>query len=652
MSLSSTFSKALDSWEAVQLPTIQHQMDGHAEEISSLQDTTLQSRKQLAAKTKEFKKLSDDDKLGEFKALLKLYQTEVDRLTERAKKGENAFLECYRALGEVPDPKPLLEASLESVMVASEVDDLKKQNERLREESLKHADYEQLQAKIVRLNQQNAEQLANRLKLKEEELNGGFQEKELQWKEKEESLKQIADSLQKEVLELKAQAKVDKLKLKNQKIALGEDVDEENDPEEVSVSVSDKEVELLKQELGTKETRIVNLEKRNEQLIKELSVAKSDIEQQERKLIQELKLTELESENATLVATMEYNQQQHDSSAKKNVKEINGLQAQVAKLQEECQSFNKRLSKMADYDQLKDEVSTLRAIQFGEDSEDEDEDADPVKSTHQLDEILASRNKKLTAEVADYRSRYDALNETIHKLEYKVSDQQKQITSLELLNAQLEQDLLALQSNSKYNDTMSMISGVTRNTNATFKPQGRRLSPASSIAGGGIPEEEQQSSSVLPIITSQRDRFRSRNTELETQIKKQAQLITELRSKITRLEKDNASLFEKTRYLSSFKGNVNRHGDIETQQSYSNNYEDQLHPLAKFREREQQRALSRLSPLERVFISFAKAILANKMSRMCFMGYIVGLHALVALMMWYSMALHGLSVAEVGHSQS
>lgn len=56
----------------------------------------------------DFKKASNEEKLGLFNALLKGYQEEVDKLTKRAKFGENAFLNIYQKLYEAPDPYPLL----------------------------------------------------------------------------------------------------------------------------------------------------------------------------------------------------------------------------------------------------------------------------------------------------------------------------------------------------------------------------------------------------------------------------------------------------------------------------------------------------------------------------------------------------------------
>lgn len=56
----------------------------------------------------DFKKASAEEKLGLFNSLLKGYQEEVDKLTKRAKFGENAFLNIYQKLYEAPDPYPVL----------------------------------------------------------------------------------------------------------------------------------------------------------------------------------------------------------------------------------------------------------------------------------------------------------------------------------------------------------------------------------------------------------------------------------------------------------------------------------------------------------------------------------------------------------------
>jgi homeobox protein cut-like len=82
--------------------------------------------------------------------------------------------------------------------------------------------------------------------------------------------------------------------------------------------------------------------------------------------------------------------------------------------------------------------------------------------------------------------------------------------------------------------------------------------------------------SILPIVTNQRDRFRQRNAELEEvgvlfafasvlckayllnnftfqEVRKQSEIVTELRSDIKSLQQDNLKLYEKVRYIQSYR---------------------------------------------------------------------------------------------------
>lgn len=59
-----------------------------------------------------FRKTAGAEVVLAVSALLKSYQEEVDRLTQRAKAGENAFLDVYQRLYEAPDPAPALKDGL------------------------------------------------------------------------------------------------------------------------------------------------------------------------------------------------------------------------------------------------------------------------------------------------------------------------------------------------------------------------------------------------------------------------------------------------------------------------------------------------------------------------------------------------------------
>lgn len=106
---------------------------------------------------------------------------------------------------------------------------------------------------------------------------------------------------------------------------------------------------------------------------------------------------------------------------------------------------------------------------------------------------------------------------------------------------------------------------MAASTRYTFRPtpptlRGGTTSPTSSIIG--VPREDLISAkagtpdtTILPIITQQRDRFRARNSELEEDLRKQLTLISSLRGEIQALKTDNLGLYEKIRYLQHFSKN-------------------------------------------------------------------------------------------------
>lgn len=59
----------------------------------------------------EFKKVPDEEKLQQFKLLLKAYQGEIDAITKREKATSQAFLNVYNTLGQAPDPAKLLQVA-------------------------------------------------------------------------------------------------------------------------------------------------------------------------------------------------------------------------------------------------------------------------------------------------------------------------------------------------------------------------------------------------------------------------------------------------------------------------------------------------------------------------------------------------------------
>jgi homeobox protein cut-like len=65
------FEQALKAWRDINFSELQRQLDSQGLEIVENQKVSVLGRKELASKTKEFRKLSDEEKLVEIKTLLK-----------------------------------------------------------------------------------------------------------------------------------------------------------------------------------------------------------------------------------------------------------------------------------------------------------------------------------------------------------------------------------------------------------------------------------------------------------------------------------------------------------------------------------------------------------------------------------------------------
>ena len=65
------FQKAISAWRAIDLTNLIPKLDTTASDLVANQKDSLVERKELAQKTKDFRKLDDTNKLVEIKAILK-----------------------------------------------------------------------------------------------------------------------------------------------------------------------------------------------------------------------------------------------------------------------------------------------------------------------------------------------------------------------------------------------------------------------------------------------------------------------------------------------------------------------------------------------------------------------------------------------------
>ena len=93
--------QALNTWLELDLNGLQQSMDSQSLDIFKIQSSSLESKRRLAEKTKEFKKIVSPT-ADEIKTLIKEYQKEIDSINKRSKQGESIFLNIYKRLAQAP----------------------------------------------------------------------------------------------------------------------------------------------------------------------------------------------------------------------------------------------------------------------------------------------------------------------------------------------------------------------------------------------------------------------------------------------------------------------------------------------------------------------------------------------------------------------
>jgi len=231
------------------------------------------------------------------------------------------------------------------------------------------------------------------------------------------------------------------------------------------------------------------------------------------------------------------------------------------------------------------------------------------------------------------------------------------------LIAKLEEDLLKINtlqsftSQSQINiDNNNVENNEGNNENANIE---KDIKPKSLETTN----DDNNSDSIIAILTSQRNRYRQRNQELEQQIRSINDKSKDIELEVQSLKNDNIKLYEKIRYLQSFNNSsdhsYNRgkkdqsylvdmpqssYNDNDVSEKYKVMYEDSINPFNEFRGREENRKYRSLNTVEKVSLNITKLFLANKYSRIFFLSYILGLHLLVFIAIFKSIDLSEIDI--------
>ncbi|KAI0305446.1 CASP C terminal-domain-containing protein [Multifurca ochricompacta] len=667
------FSSALATWKNINLSELQKTLDSQGIEVVENQKESVVGRKALADKTKDFKKIPDEEKVSVFKGLLKSYQTEIDNLTKRSKSVESAFLSLYKILAEAPDPYPLLEAAVDQTVKIAEARDLEDELQRVKADNAElqrrvsefasmEAAKKKAESKVEQLEEKMDAAIQERVAQKENELNATYDERMHNYEAREQDLQRQVSLLKDQLRDLRVSNESTEARLLDQSQRLDQEV----------------VAKLAEMDMVVAELERANTRAATELLRAEIESLKTGNDRSDHVKDLEYQVASLESEVDRLSQSLDA-QKAHARVASSTAREIEQLKHS--------------LRGYADYDEIKRELEIMKYVEFAGLEGDLDE-GDGMVSDNQLglqlpnpnaskasahpanslETLLATKNKRILEELTKFRILRNELEASLQQAQDDLASTTQELEKHRQLNERLESDLLKIEQHGQglggkengsapladttEDDVLAGLGlelGLTTKNTSNIDPSVQTPRP--------IPFTSSADTSILPIVTSQRDRFRQRNAELEEELRKQFQVISELRSEIRSLQSDNLKLYEKVRYMQSYRENAHSTLDPLPASStiapsagelnkYSARYEEAMNPFEAFRGREAARAYSNLNPLERGVLMLTRAVLGNRRARNTFIVYAIGLHVLVMLTLYECAMSSSPQVTQPIHIQS
>ncbi|KAH9935535.1 CASP C terminal-domain-containing protein [Fomitopsis serialis] len=614
------FSGALATWKDINLSELQKTLDAQGIELVDNQKESVVGRKALADRTKDFKKIPEEEKLTAFKTLLKAYQTEIDSLTKRSKTAENAFLNVYKVLAEAPDPYPLLEAAVDQTVKVAEARELEADLQRMRDENVElrkrlnetaslEAAKRKADARIEQLEQKMEEMIQEKVTQKENELNATYDEKMRNYEEREQDLQRQVTLTRSQLRDLRTSNESNQAKLIDHT---------QRQDQEVVAKLG--ELDMVVADLEQANSRVATVERRNVNGTNVYRIKEF-----------EAKVAELESETDQL-----------SRSGLKKAEET------ARELQKKVDQLRAKLKQYSDYDEVKRELEIMKrghTINGNGDAlglrlPNPNADKANAQTGKSLEVLLVTKNKRIQEELTKFRILHGELEASVMAAQAQLAVTESELEKQRMLSEKLENDLLQMEQRKQNGDSgLSDSPRIGSMDGLAGIELGKKTdSPARNTP---IPFASSADTSILPIVTSQRDRFRQRNAELEEELRKQFNIISELRTEVKSLQADNLKLYEKVRYMQSYREDAavrpstldpipaSAGGRGDDMSKYRTRYEEAMNPFQAFRGREATRAYESLNPLERGVLVLTRAILGNRRTRTAFICYAIALHVLV-----------------------
>ncbi|KNC53841.1 caspase [Thecamonas trahens ATCC 50062] len=694
-----SLTTALVHWQNFGLSAQRESLDSAGEKIAANQDASSASRKSLAAATKAFNKSSEGngkaDDGGEagaggteagagaskpkskpkFAVLLRKYQKEIDALTVRARFAEKHFLGLYKDLAEVPDPAPLLELSIAALRDAAAdnaADELAAENARLQAElqanAAEFASLRNQDVTIARLEKEVRElsaELDGQVTAKSEEvvavLEAEYEAKAALLAEREARTRAQMAAMEEDYARLRAQLST------AQTTSFGE-----SQAAQEADDVRDAQIAALSAELGRAKARVMALEAERAAAERTAGTdvggaasagAASDIGVLvDQVAALELELSRKDVEISDLVDELAAARDDAAAAARAAASDLARLRDQLVAKTAEVDELvaEMALAPSTDVDALLRELALLKGIEFGEET----------PGDAPLDALLMAKNKELEAGTAALRSSLAAAERDAADIAAERDAAAAALADKDALIAQLEADIL--------NVSAAAAAGPqTPRAAPADAADAREAALVQALLPGSAGEARSPAQLAPPadafaVVVAQRDRFKARVLELETENATLHERVHTARAAADALEADNLELYEKIRFLESYDdiarerdatmlrmesgelggplampagtagtssaaggaGNAGGGTGGSAELRYRKLYEDSMNPFTLFHRKQRDSSYNELNAAEKVTLNTSRILLGTKFARTFVFFYSLLLHVLVFFVLY------------------
>ncbi|PIA63567.1 hypothetical protein AQUCO_00201125v1 [Aquilegia coerulea] len=640
-------------WRDFNLEREKSVLDEQGLRIAENQENSQKNRRKLAESTRDFKKAPEDEKLSMFNSLLKGYQEEVDKITKRAKFGENAFLNIYQKLYEAPDPYPALASIAEQDLKLSELEsENRKMKIELEEFRIEATHLKNQQATIRRLEERNRQleqQMEEKVKeiveikqrslaeenqktldvLKERERL--LQDQLRQAKESVSNMQKLHEFAQSQLFEYRAQSEEDR-------------------------AAKQSEVNLLMDEVERAQSRLYSLEREKGVLRSQLETTNEDNGNKSNTLdsnsilennlsAKEKIISDLNMELHNMETTLSNEREQHLNEIKKLNVLISQKETALEEIKKELQT--RPTEKLVD--DLRKKVKILQAVGYNSIEAEDWEVATSGEEMSKLESLLLDKNRKVEHELTQLKVKLSEKSSQLEMAESKIAELNAKVNEQKKLIAKLEDDILKGYSSSDRKGTFD-----------DWDLQEVGAAELSQHADQKHVSSDQDQSSMLKVICNQRDRFRKRLQEAEEEMRQLKEKIGVLTVELEKTKADNVKLYGKIRYVQDYnieklvsRGSRKQSEDIESgfssdvESKYKKIYEDDINPFAAFSRKERDQRYKELGFRDKITLSSGRFLLGNKYARTFIFFYSIGLHLLVFSCLYRMSYLSYLSTTNV-----